>query len=118
MHPAAICYMAQVPVLPYLLKHLGAANNTSYGVMQTVFNAVQFVGGLISGQRLLSVYAASQPMPSHTPPPPQPLLLLLLLLLHSVADDTPAKHGCCSRTSSSRRGRPCLVQRTGQQNII
>lgn len=45
----AICYMAQVPVLPYLLKHLGAANNTSYGVLQTVFNAVQFVGGLISG---------------------------------------------------------------------
>ncbi|GLI59275.1 hypothetical protein VaNZ11_001124 [Volvox africanus] len=45
----SICWMAQVPVLPYLVEKLGAAGNTQYGMLQTIFSAVQFVGGLISG---------------------------------------------------------------------
>ncbi len=47
----SICWMAQVPVLPYLVDKLGAAGNTQYGKLQTIFSAVQFVGGLISGRR-------------------------------------------------------------------
>ncbi|KXZ51909.1 hypothetical protein GPECTOR_11g37 [Gonium pectorale] len=41
--------MAQVPVMPYLVDKLGAAGSSQYARLQTVFSAVQFVGGLISG---------------------------------------------------------------------
>lgn len=44
----ALCYMAQAPVLPYLTKSLGA-DAAGYGALQTVFSAVQVVGGLWSG---------------------------------------------------------------------
>ncbi|GFR42607.1 hypothetical protein Agub_g3538 [Astrephomene gubernaculifera] len=45
----SICWMAQVPVLPYLVEKLGAAGSTQYGRLQTAFSALQFIGGLISG---------------------------------------------------------------------
>ncbi|EFJ52717.1 hypothetical protein VOLCADRAFT_102700 [Volvox carteri f. nagariensis] len=46
----SICWMAQVPVLPYLVERLGVAGSSAqYGTLQTIFSAVQFVGGLISG---------------------------------------------------------------------
>ncbi|KAK9812840.1 hypothetical protein WJX72_004589 [[Myrmecia] bisecta] len=44
----ATCYMAQVPVLPYLIKSLGA-DAAAYGTLQTVFSTVQLFGGLVSG---------------------------------------------------------------------
>ena len=40
--------MAQVPVLPYLTKELGA-NVAAFGQLQTVFSIIQTVGGLLSG---------------------------------------------------------------------
>jgi hypothetical protein len=62
----SICWMAQAPVLPYLVDKLGAKGSGEYGRLQTLFSAVQFLGGLISGA------AASQPRArvpsrSHTP---------------------------------------------------
>jgi hypothetical protein len=45
---AAICYMAQAPLLPYLTKQFGASD-TSYGWLQSSFSALQFLGGLLSG---------------------------------------------------------------------
>lgn len=47
--PAAVCYMAQAPVLPYLTKQLGA-DVQAFGRLQAAFSAVQFAGGLLSGE--------------------------------------------------------------------
>eukprot|EP00197_Chlamydomonas_leiostraca_P013344 CAMPEP_0202880048 /NCGR_PEP_ID=MMETSP1391-20130828/34512_1 /ASSEMBLY_ACC=CAM_ASM_000867 /TAXON_ID=1034604 /ORGANISM="Chlamydomonas leiostraca, Strain SAG 11-49" /LENGTH=395 /DNA_ID=CAMNT_0049562493 /DNA_START=46 /DNA_END=1233 /DNA_ORIENTATION=- len=41
--------MAQVPLMPYLTKELGAESSAAYGALQTVFSAFQLVGGLLSG---------------------------------------------------------------------
>lgn len=43
--------MAQIPVLPFLIHHIGA-EASAYGVLQTVFSAVQAIGGLVSGLHL------------------------------------------------------------------
>lgn len=52
---AAVCYMAQAPLLPYLTKQLGA-DDLGYGWLQSAFSTLQFLGGLLSG-----VLAASIP---------------------------------------------------------
>jgi len=41
--------MAQVPVLPYLVKELGAESNMAYAALQTWFNLAQLLGGLLAG---------------------------------------------------------------------
>lgn len=45
--------MAQIPVLPFLIHHIGA-DASAYGLLQTVFSAIQTVGGLISGLLLFN----------------------------------------------------------------
>eukprot|EP00892_Ulva_mutabilis_P004786 jgi/Ulvmu1/267/UM001_0271.1 len=52
----AACYMAQIPVLPFLIHQIGA-EMSAYGLLQTVFSAIQTVGGLISGV-LMDKYGA------------------------------------------------------------
>jgi len=44
----ALCYQMQTPVLPYLVKSLGAGTR-GYGTMMTTFGVVQFFGGLLAG---------------------------------------------------------------------
>ncbi|KAG2437841.1 hypothetical protein HXX76_005459 [Chlamydomonas incerta] len=45
----SICWMAQAPVLPYLVDSLGASGSMQYARLQTAFSAIQFIGGLVSG---------------------------------------------------------------------
>eukprot|EP01023_Acetabularia_acetabulum_P010486 TRINITY_DN14767_c1_g1_i4.p1 TRINITY_DN14767_c1_g1~~TRINITY_DN14767_c1_g1_i4.p1 ORF type:complete len:400 (+),score=27.26 TRINITY_DN14767_c1_g1_i4:171-1370(+) len=52
----AICYMAQVPLIPYLVKSFNA-DTLSYGRLQTVFNLIQLFGGLLAGP-LMDEYGA------------------------------------------------------------
>eukprot|EP00195_Chlamydomonas_chlamydogama_P001003 CAMPEP_0202914444 /NCGR_PEP_ID=MMETSP1392-20130828/63103_1 /ASSEMBLY_ACC=CAM_ASM_000868 /TAXON_ID=225041 /ORGANISM="Chlamydomonas chlamydogama, Strain SAG 11-48b" /LENGTH=369 /DNA_ID=CAMNT_0049606089 /DNA_START=22 /DNA_END=1128 /DNA_ORIENTATION=- len=44
----SVCMMMQQPLLPYLTKQLGAST-TQFAQLQTLFSAVQLVGGLLSG---------------------------------------------------------------------
>eukprot|EP00054_Salpingoeca_dolichothecata_P024683 m.169046 g.169046 ORF g.169046 m.169046 type:complete len:398 (+) comp25098_c0_seq5:225-1418(+) len=53
----AMCFQAQTPLLPFLLKESGASG-TGYGSFMTVFNVVQFIGALISG-RLVDIWGAN-----------------------------------------------------------
>ncbi|KAG2449794.1 hypothetical protein HYH02_005317 [Chlamydomonas schloesseri] len=45
----SICWMAQAPVLPYLVDALGASGSMQYARLQTAFSGIQFIGGLVSG---------------------------------------------------------------------
>lgn len=78
---AALCYMAQMPVLPYLTKQLGA-DMQAFGRLQAAFSAVQFLGGLLSGER---------PLPPALSAPSAGLLLPLTAGLTEVhaADPNP-----------------------------
>lgn len=40
--------MAQAPILPFLIHHIGA-DSSAYGILQTAISAIQAVGGLVSG---------------------------------------------------------------------
>lgn len=44
---AAACFMAQAPLLPYLLAQLGA--ESSYAAVSSTFSALQLLGSLVSG---------------------------------------------------------------------
>lgn len=50
---AALCFMAQAPLLPYQLKKLGSGDARTYGSLTSAFSALQLVGGLLSGAELV-----------------------------------------------------------------
>lgn len=45
----ALCFMAQAPLLPYLIDKLGAKESNTYGLLMSTFSALQLVGSLLSG---------------------------------------------------------------------
>lgn len=51
--PCATMHMPQAPVLPYLVDSLGASGSMQYARLQTAFSAIQFIGGLVSGELVL-----------------------------------------------------------------
>ncbi|WIA17363.1 hypothetical protein OEZ85_014225 [Tetradesmus obliquus] len=45
----ALCFMAQAPLLPYMIDKLGAKESNTYGLLMSTFSGLQLVGSLLSG---------------------------------------------------------------------
>ncbi len=95
----SLCWTAQIPLLPYLLRSMGVAGDRTYTALQTALSCAQLVGSLLSGMRVgcgatlgamwdqFSPAAGMQP-PLYTGPLADrfgPRLLLLISLWASAA---------------------------------